>query len=593
LSEAGIEADGAERSGADKTESNGTSTSDVLHAGGRSAVAIESNGHGNGNGAANGHGNGHGNGNGIAAVALQAASAAIADTMPPGDASIANSSGSATHGNGSLSNGVGANGHGAIALDGRPIGPERDSPVGRTGPPIRDAVFRRLLAVGDLLAALGGLAILALLSGQGIAAASLASVPLIVVLAKILGRYDHDHVVLRKSTLDELPRLLALAASYALVWSLIASIAGLHAPYLQAGVVALWFATSFLLVLTRASARALAQMAAPPERALIVGTPEARAVLAHALACDPGAHVDVVGVLTLEEERPDDGGWDKSSSRGREPALDDLDTVIRDLNVQRVFLIPPSGDSEMLLEAVTRMTSGGVKLSVVPRLFEVVGSSVEFDVVGGVTVLGVRRPVVGHSSLAIKRAIDFFGSAFGLLVLAPFGALVALAIKLDSRGPVFFRQPRIGRNGERFYIIKFRSMVDGAEAQREALAALNESDGIFKLSADPRVTRVGRWLRRTSLDELPQLINVLNGEMSLVGPRPLVADEDVLIEGRHRDRLQFTPGMTGMWQVLGPSRPPLSEMVKLDYMYAANWSLWTDIKILLRTLSHVIGQRGV
>jgi lipopolysaccharide/colanic/teichoic acid biosynthesis glycosyltransferase len=213
--------------------------------------------------------------------------------------------------------------------------------------------------------------------------------------------------------------------------------------------------------------------------------------------------------------------------------------------------------------------------------------------VGGVTVLGVRHPGVGRSSWAIKRAIDVVGSAIGLLVLSPFGALVALAIKLDSPGPVFFRQPRIGRNGQGFSIIKFRSMVNGAEAQREALAALNESDGIFKLSADPRVTRVGRWLRRMSLDELPQLINVLKGEMSLVGPRPLVLDEDVLIEGRHRDRLQFPPGMTGMWQVLGPTRPPLSEMVKLDYLYAANWSLWNDIKILLRTLRHILGRRGV
>jgi exopolysaccharide biosynthesis polyprenyl glycosylphosphotransferase len=539
-------------------------------------------------------------GNGLAAVALEAADGApsLDDAgIATGDGSAGNGHAPTANGNGSAIHGAASNGHGAVALDGASAtartASAQDGLIGRTVPPIRDAVFRRMLAIGDLLAALGGLAIIGLLTGRGVAAASLASVPVIVVLAKILGRYDHDHVVLRKSTLEELPALLALAASYALVWSLVASLAGLHTGYGQAGVVALWAATAILLVLARAGARAVAQRAAPPERALIVGIPEARAVLAHALACDPGAHVEVVGSLTLEDDHGDGLGWDESSSRGGEPTLDDLEALVSDLNVQRVFLIPPSGDSEAVLDAVTRMTSGGVKLSIVPRLFEVVGSAVEFDVVGGVTVLGVRRPEVGRSSLAIKRAIDVVGSALGLLVLAPFGALVALAIKLDSRGPVFFRQPRIGRNGKRFYIIKFRSMVDGAEAQRAALAALNESDGIFKLRADPRVTRVGRWLRRTSLDELPQLINVLRGEMSLVGPRPLVADEDVLIEGRHRDRLQFTPGMTGMWQVLGPTRPPLSEMVKLDYLYAANWSLWSDVKILLRTLSHVFGQRGV
>ena len=142
-------------------------------------------------------------------------------------------------------------------------------------------------------------------------------------------------------------------------------------------------------------------------------------------------------------------------------------------------------------------------------------------------------------------------------------------------------------------MIKFRSMVDGAEAQRAALDALNETNGLFKLSDDPRVTRVGRLLRRTSMDELPQLVNVLRGNMSLVGPRPLVVDEDRLVSGRHRDRLQFAPGMTGPWQVLGPARPPLSEMVKTDYLYAANWSLWTDIKILIRTFAHVVSLRGL
>jgi lipopolysaccharide/colanic/teichoic acid biosynthesis glycosyltransferase len=136
-------------------------------------------------------------------------------------------------------------------------------------------------------------------------------------------------------------------------------------------------------------------------------------------------------------------------------------------------------------------------------------------------------------------------------------------------------------------------MVDGAHAERAALEAHNETNGVFKMSADPRVTRVGRWLRRTSFDELPQLINVLRGDMSLVGPRPLIRDEDRLVEGRHRARLQLAPGMTGPWQVLGPHRPPLSEMVKTDYLYAANWSLWTDVKIILRTVGHVLGRRGL
>ncbi|MGI8731394.1 MAG: sugar transferase, partial [Solirubrobacteraceae bacterium] len=168
------------------------------------------------------------------------------------------------------------------------------------------------------------------------------------------------------------------------------------------------------------------------------------------------------------------------------------------------------------------------------------------------------------------------------------------AIKLDTRGPVFFRQTRVGRGGERFEIWKFRSMVCGADAQKARLRARNEAAaGLFKIADDPRLTRVGRLLRRRSLDELPQLFNVLRGEMSLVGPRPLVCDEDEKILGWDRRRLQLTPGMTGHWQILGSARVPLAEMVKLDYLYVAGWSLWSDVKILLRTLPHVIGRRGM
>jgi lipopolysaccharide/colanic/teichoic acid biosynthesis glycosyltransferase len=142
-------------------------------------------------------------------------------------------------------------------------------------------------------------------------------------------------------------------------------------------------------------------------------------------------------------------------------------------------------------------------------------------------------------------------------------------------------------------MIKFRSMVKSAETMRPTLEPLNESDGIFKMTNDPRVTRIGRLLRRSSLDELPQLINVLRGEMSLVGPRPLLPEEDQRVEGPHRSRLELLPGMTGPWQILGPLRPPLSEMVKLDYLYMANWSLWSDIKYMLRTTTHVVGRRGL
>jgi lipopolysaccharide/colanic/teichoic acid biosynthesis glycosyltransferase len=175
-------------------------------------------------------------------------------------------------------------------------------------------------------------------------------------------------------------------------------------------------------------------------------------------------------------------------------------------------------------------------------------------------------------------------------------ALATIAIRLESAGPILFRQQRVGRNGEPFTMLKFRTMFDGADQMREELRALsNAGDGMFKVRDDPRVTRVGRFLRRTSLDEMPQFINVLRGEMSLVGPRPLVADEDARIAGWHRRRLHLTPGLTGPWQVLGSgeSRVPLRDMVTIDYLYAANWTLWSDAKVLLRTVAHVVRARGV
>ena len=167
-----------------------------------------------------------------------------------------------------------------------------------------------------------------------------------------------------------------------------------------------------------------------------------------------------------------------------------------------------------------------------------------------------------------------------------------MAIKLTSPGPVLFRQTRIGRNGAPFSMLKFRSMSEDADSLKEALRGLNEAEGLFKIADDPRITRVGRILRRTSIDEFPQVLNVLRGKMSLIGPRPLVPEEDGMIRGWHRRRLQLTPGMTGPWQVLGSARIPLREMVTIDYQYVGNWSLWADVKIMLRTLGLMVARRG-
>ncbi|MCW2990394.1 MAG: sugar transferase, partial [Solirubrobacterales bacterium] len=226
------------------------------------------------------------------------------------------------------------------------------------------------------------------------------------------------------------------------------------------------------------------------------------------------------------------------------------------------------------------------------RVLEVVGSNVEFDNLGGVPLLGVRPFRLSRSSLIVKRSFDVVCASIALLLAAPVMVVAAIAIKLDSRGPIFFRQTRVGREGATFGMIKFRTMVPDADALKAELAALNETQGIFKMADDPRITRAGRFLRRASIDEIPQLLNVLRGEMSLVGPRPLIADEDAQITGFDRRRLNLTPGMTGHWQILGSSRIPLGEMVKIDYLYVAGWSLWSDVKLLLRTIPYVLARRG-
>jgi lipopolysaccharide/colanic/teichoic acid biosynthesis glycosyltransferase len=218
--------------------------------------------------------------------------------------------------------------------------------------------------------------------------------------------------------------------------------------------------------------------------------------------------------------------------------------------------------------------------------------------VGADGVAAVRVPHFGlsRSSAAIKRAFDVLSAAVAIAVFAPLMLAAALWIKLDTPGPVLFRQTRVGRDGRHFSIWKFRSMVDGADAMKLDLLHLNDAGaGLFKIMADPRITRSGRWLRRTRMDELPQLFNVLRGEMSIVGPRPLVVEEDARIVGRDRRRLHLMPGITGPWQILGrySHMLPIEEMAKLDYMYVANWSLWEDVCILLRTAGLVAGRRGV
>jgi exopolysaccharide biosynthesis polyprenyl glycosylphosphotransferase len=452
----------------------------------------------------------------------------------------------------------------------------------------RDAIYRRTLALADVASAAITLLIgVSILGDTVLNPLALVALPLVIVVSKLTGLYDRDEHLLKKTTLDEVPALFWVATLDALlIWLAGDVIVEGHFGREQAiGVWALLFAS---MVGTRALARAYARVASAEERCLVVGDARTAAWIQRRFGEAPGLKARVVGRVPLEPEPPGSNGLPVLGE------LSALEPLLEREQVERAIVAPRAAVSDGLMETILRLKSLGVKVSVLPRLIEVVGTSVELDDVDGVPLLGMHRYGLSRSSRAVKRALDVAGSAVGLLLLSPLLAAIAVAIKLDSPGPVLFRQCRMGRGGIPFEMLKFRTMVDGADRLKPGLAERNEADGgLFKIEADPRITRVGRLLRTASLDELPQLGNVLRGDMALVGPRPLVLEEDSRIEGWRRSRLELSPGMTGPWQVFGSARIPLHEMVEIDYLYGANWSLWLDVKILLRTIPFVFGGRGL
>jgi exopolysaccharide biosynthesis polyprenyl glycosylphosphotransferase len=320
-----------------------------------------------------------------------------------------------------------------------------------------------------------------------------------------------------------------------------------------------------------------------PRRALIVGAGIEGRIVQRKLEAHPEFGLQVIGFVD-SERGPNVIG---------EP--EDLTRLIDTLEVDWVVMAASSEPTSEMLDLMREVRRPDVHLSIIPSYSELFTSNATIEELEGIPVVSLPPMRLSRSIRTVKRAIDLVASAIGLLILSPLLAVIAIAVKLDSKGPVFFRQARHGRGGAEFKIVKFRTMVADAEAQRLAMAHMNEMEGagpLFKMANDPRITKVGAFLRKTSLDELPQLWNVLRGEMSLVGPRPFVVHESEQITGWAGRRLDTTPGITGLWQVLGRNDIPFDEMVKLDYVYVTNWSLWWDIKILLRTIPTVLGRKG-
>ncbi len=334
------------------------------------------------------------------------------------------------------------------------------------------------------------------------------------------------------------------------------------------------------VVLTR-----LRQAGQGVDRVVIIGAGEVGRTVIRNLIAQPELGYRVIGFL---DDNPVKSTTDIGPIRALGP-LDNLPEVIREHAIDQVIITLPWQYHRKTVRLVTDSEHAGVRARVVPDLFQLSLGGVDVEAINGIPLISIKQTTLTGLNLALKRIVDVLIAGAVLLLGSPVWLLLALAIKLDSRGPVLFQQERVGRHGHPFTVYKFRSMYVDAEQRLEELRAQNEASGpLFKVRDDPRRTRVGRLIRTTSLDEIPQFLNVLRGEMSIVGPRPGLPAEVAQYQEWHHKRLQVLPGITGMWQVSGRSNLTFDEMVMLDIYYAENWSLSLDLRIMLRTVPQIL-----
>jgi exopolysaccharide biosynthesis polyprenyl glycosylphosphotransferase len=452
-------------------------------------------------------------------------------------------------------------------------------------------VLRRGLLVADVAAAAIAALVPPLLTSVSVPAAAALTFGLALgwpALTYAFGLYAADDLSAWASGIRHGPRLVvaALFASWPLAGALLL-LGVAHAPSLAIVTCALLAIVSSA---RRATARTLAHRAHPlRQRALIVGSGTVAGQLTRRLRAHGELGVEPVGLLDDEVSELDTSGLPRL---GR---IEELGDVIPSQDIDRVIISFSRASHSDLLRCIRTCRDEGVAVDVVPRLFEFLEGAHPVETMRGLPLLSLDAPRLSRAACAAKRTLDVLVSAVALVLLLPMLLMMALAIKLDSRGPVLFRQWRAGAGGKPFRLLKFRTMRADAEARKPELAHANDiRDGVmFKIWHDPRTTRLGRRLRRLSLDELPQLINVLRGDMSLVGPRPLVFEEaEALAETWHERRLDLKPGITGLWQVAGRNHVPFQEMLKLDYQYVAGWTLARDIELLLATIPAVLSRRG-
>lgn len=357
--------------------------------------------------------------------------------------------------------------------------------------------------------------------------------------------------------------------------------------YLYAGILIVFLLTCARVVMRTILGR-LRKRGIGVDRAIIVGGGEIGRAMMRNVMAQPDLGYRIEGFVDDDPAK---------SSIGNFPLLggtDQLPRLLRERVIDEVIIALPWHARTKIVRIMEDSEAAGARVKIVPDLFQLSLSKIAVDAVGGIPLIGVKESAISGGALSIKRVMDvLFSIVLFVVLLIPLFLIVAVIIRITSPGPVIFEQQRVGRGGKVFTAYKFRTMRVGAEDEQENFLHLNEASGpLFKIRNDPRTTRVGRWLRRTSLDELPQLWNVLRGDMSLVGPRPPLPNEVAQYEDWHKRRLDVAPGVTGLWQVSGRSELTFDEMVMLDLYYIENWSPWLDMWILIKTIPALLTARG-
>ena len=412
-----------------------------------------------------------------------------------------------------------------------------------------------------------------------------------ILVVKLHGLYDKDHRRIRHSTLDELPNLISAAAIYSLLLQGLLSLSPTGSIASSSLILLGVFLTAGCFIL-RVVVRYWWHGRMAAALGIVVGSPESAGMIARRLETHPEARLRVIGYLTSAGQSPE-GDEEPASGLPCLGTVADVHDVIEKQPLDRIVI---AGDGITSLETewlIGECKTSGLGLTVLPHNFALFGPTVELNRLAELPVLDFQFSPPSRSTMLLKRAMDVSLSLIALILTVPLTLIAALAVKLDSPGPVFFRQTRVGKDGETFKILKLRTMVIDAEDRLPELVDLARLEQpAFKIRNDPRVTRVGRFLRRTSLDEIPQLWNVLVGHMSLVGPRPEEEAVVALYDERQRIRLSVKPGLTGPMQVAGRGQLTFEERLALERDYLDNISITGDLLILLKTPGAILRGDG-